>query len=328
MEYRDYYAILGVSKDADEKTIKRAYRKLAREFHPDVNQDDKQAEQKFKEIGEAYAVLSDPDKRKKYDRFGAQWEQYERAGVNPDDFARYGPMGGGMGGMGGGGRTITPEELEAMFGGGLGGGHRSNGSGFSDFFESLFGGGMGGAGAASAGTRRPRTSRRGQDIEAEVAITLEEAFRGTQRTLESPDGKRIEVNIPAGVDTGSKVRASGQGGEGIGGGKAGDLYLRVVVMPHTRFRRDDADLYVPVEVDLYTAVLGGEVEVPTLERPVVLTIPAGSQNGRRFRLRGLGMSQLRDPDKRGDLFAELSVTIPSQLSEEERQLFERLRQLG
>ncbi|RME60400.1 MAG: J domain-containing protein [Caldilineae bacterium] len=314
MEVKDYYRILGVSKDADEKEIKKAYRKLARQYHPDMNPGDAEAEQRFKEISEAYAVLSDPEKRKKYDRFGAQWEQYERAGVNPDDFAR------GFGGFGSPGgqtytRTITPEEFEQIFGGFGGSGGMGGGmSGFSDFFESLFGGGpsrtrqRSGFEGFSTRTPRPRTA------EAEAEITLEEAFHGTTRTLQREDGRRIEVTIPKGVRTGSKVRA-------------GDVTLRIRVKPHSRFRREGDDLYVTVPVDLYTAVLGGEVQVPTLERPVMLTIPAGTQNGKRFRLRGLGMPKLKTPDQRGDLYAEVEVQVPTRLSPEERRLFEQLRAL-
>ncbi|MBX3001441.1 MAG: DnaJ domain-containing protein [Caldilineaceae bacterium] len=319
MDYKDYYQILGVSKNADEAEIKKVYRKLARQFHPDVNPGDKNAEQRFKEISEAYTVLSDPEKRKKYDRFGAQWQQYDRAGVNPDD----------IGGFGGNGstRTVTPEEFEQMFGG-FG---RGNNSGFSDFFEGLFGGG------AAPGTRQrntggtpfegfnPRT-RRGQDVETPVKVTLEEAYYGTTRMLQRDNGQRLEVNIPAGVRTGSRVRVSGEGGPGMGAA-AGDLYLMVEVKPHPRFARDDNDLTVKVDVDLYTAVLGGEVQVPTMDRPVVLTIPAGTQNGKRFRLRKLGMPNLKSPEQRGDLYAEINVNLPETLSREERQLFERLRDL-
>lgn len=326
MNYKDYYQILGVSKNADEAEIKKIYRKLARQYHPDVNPGDKAAEQRFKEISEAYAVLSDPEKRKKYDRFGAQWQQYERAGVNPEDMGGF----GGFGGFGGNGstRTVTPEEFEQMFGGfGRGGG---GSSGFSDFFEGLFGG-------AAPGTRQRSTGgtpfegfstrpRRGQDMETPVTVTLEEAFRGTTRVLQRENGQRLEVNIPAGVRTGSRVRVSGEGAPGMGSA-AGDLYLVVEVTPHARFQRDEDDLTVKVDVDLFTAVLGGEVQVPTLERPVVLTIPAGTQNGKRFRLRKLGMSNLKQPELRGDLYAEVNVVLPETLSREERQLFERLRSL-
>lgn len=317
MEYKDYYATLGVSKGADEKEIKKAYRKLAREFHPDVNKDNPNAEARFKEISEAYAVLSDADKRAKYDRFGSQWERYERAGVDPNN--PFGGM-GGFGGFGGGGgrtRNISPEEFQQMFGGmpGMGG---MGGSGFSSFFESLFGG------APGASYGQPRTARaqpRSQDVP--VQITLEEAFYGAARTLERADGSRIEVSIPRGVKTGSKIRMSGAAGSGA----SADLFLKVEVLPHAQFQRDGDDLTVSVPVDLYTAVLGGEVEVPTVDSTVVLTIPAGSQNGRKMRLRGLGMPNLRSPEQRGDLYALLDVTLPTKLSAKEKGLFEELQSL-
>ncbi len=324
VEYKDYYAILGVPRDADEQTIKKAYRKLARKYHPDVNPGDSEAERKFKEINEAYAVLSDPEKRRKYDRFGAQWEQYERAGVNPEDVI-WQDFGVGPGGARTYTRTVTPEELDELLGG-LGG---FGGGGFSDFFESLFGGGIGGARQRA---RRPHPEdfvgrpARGRDVEAPVEITLEEAYRGATRTLQLEDGRRIEVRIPPGVRTGSRIRIAGEGAPGPDG-RRGDLYLRVRVAPHPRFRQEGDDLHTTAKVDLYTAVLGGEIQVPTLDRPVMLRIPPGTQPGKRFRLRGLGMPNLKDPSKRGDLFVEVQVAIPTDLSEEERRLFQELRRL-
>lgn len=324
MDYKDYYQILGVGKNADEKEIKRAFRKLAQQYHPDKNPGDKQAEARFKEINEAYTVLSDPEKRSKYDRFGSQWEQYSRAGGRPEDFD-WSNWAGGMGGPGGAyTRTVTPEEFEQIFGGMGGAG------GFSSFFDALFGSGMGGTRTAGGPFRQTQTggSRFGfdprmaepQTAEVPVDVTLEEAFRGTTRVLQLEDGTRMEVNIPRGVRTGSRVRMRG----GAGGG---DIYLRVNVTPDNRFTREGNDLRVSVPVDLYTAVLGGEVQVPTLERPVMLTIPAGTQNGRTFRLRGLGMPDLKQPDQRGDLLAVVEVTLPTRLSEEEKRHFEALRQL-
>lgn len=325
MQYKDYYDILGVSRNADQKEIKKAYRKLARKYHPDINED-QEAEQKFKEVSEAYTVLSDPEKRKKYDKFGDQWEQYERAGVNPED-VNWGSW-GNNGGTGGGHqqyqRTVTPEEFEQMFGGFSGAG-----GGFSDFFESLFGGGRQQRTQSSPFGRgfgaQQATQRRGQDIDTPVQISLEEAFHGTSRTLQREGGERLEVNIPRGVKTGSRVRISGQGSPGAGGA-AGDLYLNIKVLPHAQFSREGDDLQVTVPVDLYTAVLGGEVQVPTLERPVVLTIPPGTQNGKTFRLSGLGMPNLKNANERGDLYAEVMVELPTDLSQKERQLFEQLRE--
>jgi curved DNA-binding protein len=316
MEYKDYYQILGVGRSADDKEIKRSFRKLAQQYHPDKNPGNTEAERKFKEINEAYTVLSDPDKRSKYDRFGSQWEQYTRSGGRPEDFNW-----GGMGGMGGGrARNLTPEEFEQMFGG----------SGFSSFFESLFGGDLGGMGGGRryanaapggmGGSYDPYVRAKPRRQEVPVSITLEEAFQGATRTLESSDGTRIQASIPRGVNTGSKVRMKGAMGQD-------DILLNVEVLPHNTFKRDGEHLRVIVPVDLYTAVLGGEVQVPTLDRPVVLTVPPGTQNGRSFRLRGLGMPNLKQPDEHGDLLAELAVELPKKLSDEERALFEKLRAL-
>jgi len=318
MDYQDYYRVLGVGKDASEGEIKRAYRKLARKHHPDVNPGDEAAEEQFKRINEAYQVLSDPEKRAKYDRFGAQWEQYERAGGRPQDFdwgAWQAQPGAGRSYT----RTVSPEEFEQMFGGG---------GGFSDFFETLFGGG--GRRQSSffddQQTYQPRP-RRGRDQEHVVEITLEEAFHGTTRALQFEDGRRIEAKIPPGVDTGSRVRLGGQGGAGAGGAAAGDLYLRIEVIPHPTLRRDGDDLLTTVPVDLYTVVLGGKATVSSLDRSVQLTVPPETPNGKIFRLQGLGMPRLRSPDQRGDLYATVEVQLPQQLSQREKQLFEQLREM-
>jgi curved DNA-binding protein len=329
MDYKDYYKTLGVERNADEKTIKKAFRKLAQQYHPDKNSGDKTAEAKFKEINEAYTVLSDPDKRSKYDRFGAQWEQYERSGGRAEDFdwGGWSNAGGGNGAGRGSARNMTPEEFEQFFGGAGGGGD------FSSFFDTLFGGGgMGGGGTQYRTRTGPRYGfnfdpRPGQQSaptatrsEANVEVTLEEAYRGTTRTLQTEDGTRMEVNIPRGVKTGSCVRMRGSSG-------MGDVYLHITVAPDNRFTREGNDLRVNLPVDLYTAVLGGEAEVPTMDRPVVLTIPAGTQNGKTFRLRGLGMPELKNPDQRGDLFAIVEVQLPTKLSDEEKRLFEELRKV-
>lgn len=313
MDYKDYYKVLGVSKTATEQEIKKAYRQLARKHHPDANPGDKRAEDRFKEINEANEVLSDPEKRRKYDQFGAQWQQYERTGGNPQDLWRQ-----YQGGQPGGAytRTVSPEEFEQMFGGGAGG--------FSDFFEMLFGGARqpGGFGAGPAAGARP--ARRGQDAEHGVDITLEESFHGAARTFQV-DGERVEVTIPRGVKTGSKVRVAGKGAPGLGGAQAGDLYLRVHVLPHAHFGREGDDLRLRHAIELYTLVLGGESQVPTLDQPVVLTIPPGTPNGKVFRLRGLGMPNLHKPDQRGDLLVTVEAQLPQNLSESERRLFEQLR---
>ena len=308
MEYKDYYRILGVDRNATEKEIKQAYRRLARKYHPDVNPGDKEAEERFKEINEAYEVLSDPEKRRKYDQLGASWQQWQRMGGNPRDFdwsqwfSREWP----------GGRVhVEYGDLGDLFGEGI----------FSDFFRAIFG---------DVGTRprarwweaRPRYAR-GQDYEQPVEISLEEAFRGTKRVLEK-DGRRLEVTIPPGVKTGSRVRIAGQGGPGIGGGRPGDLYLKVTVLPHPIFKRQGDDLHCEVPVDLYTAVLGGEVRVPTLEGDVMLKIPPGTQGGQTFRLRGKGMPNLRNPRQRGDLYVKVRLQVPQDLSQRERELFREL----
>jgi curved DNA-binding protein len=319
MEYKDYYKTLGVSKSAEEKEIKKAYRKLARQYHPDVNPDDASAESRFKEINEAYEVLSDADKRKMYDQFGSQWQQYQRAGGSPNDFWQQWQA--QRGGPRTQSRTVSQEDIEQMFGGS---------GGFSDFFESLFGGRGNQAGGFDYGgfTSRQQANprpRRGQDVEHPIQITLEEAFQGATRQLQWEDGRTLTAKIPRGVKTGSRIRLSGQGGSGAAG--AGHLFLKVELLPHPTFQREDDDLKLAVVVDLYTAVLGGRVEVATIDRTVQLTIPPETANGKVFRLRGLGMPRLKKPDERGDLFATVDVTLPTALSEAEKELFRQLREL-
>ncbi|MCL4803988.1 MAG: J domain-containing protein [Anaerolineae bacterium] len=337
MEYKDYYKTLGVKKDAGADEIKKAYRKLARKHHPDVNKGDKASEDKFKEINEAYEVLSDEDKRTKYDRFGAEWQQFSGAGGRPQDF-NWGAWGGGQPGgsqTGGQYRTVSPEEFEQMFGGG---GGRSSGGGFSDFFETLFGA-MGGrqAGGARSGFGgsfssaddlfggRAAASPPMLDQEHPIQVSLEEAFHGTSRTLQWENGKRVDARIPRGVRTGSKVRLSGQGG--ATDGRAGDLYLKVEVLPHAVYERDGDDLRMTLPVDLFTALLGGKVSVQAIDKSVNLTIPEGTRNGKVFRLNGLGMPKLRKPDERGDLYVTVAVELPSKLSEEEKRVVQEWREL-
>ena len=324
MEYKDYYEILGVDKNASQAEIKKAYRKLARQYHPDVNPGDSSAEEQFKNINEAYEVLSDPEKREKYDRFGSQWQQFERAGGQAQDFdwGQWSAQqpGGGRAGY----RSVSPEEFEQMFGG-------RGAGGFSDFFETLFGGGAGRRGGFRTtdfgGQQYQPRPQQGRDIEHEVEITLEEAFHGTTRSLQYEGGRQIRARIPRGVSTGSRVRLSGQGQPGAAGGAAGDLYLVVDVLPDETFDRDGDDLRVTVPVDLYTALLGGSVAVPTIDRQVKLTIPPETDNGKAFRLSGLGMPRLRNPEERGDLYAIVSVQLPDNLSEREEELFRELREL-
>jgi len=314
VEYKDYYRILGVSRDADEKEIKRAYRRLARKYHPDVNPGDKEAEERFKEINEAYEVLSDPEKRRKYDQLGAAWREWERMGGRPGDFDWSQWVSTAPGGQRVYVRYGTAEDLEDLFGGS---------SPFSEFFTRLFGG-MAGAPGGFEFRARPR---RGQDLEQEVEISLEEAFHGTTRLLQK-NGRRLQVKIPPGAHTGLRIRMAGEGAPGAVGGEPGDLYLRIHVAPHPRFERRGDDLYVTVPVDLYTAVLGGKVRVETLGGPVMLTIPPGTQNGQTFRLRGKGMPRLRQPGEHGDLYARVEVRLPTRLTPRQRELFEELHRLS
>ncbi len=324
MNYQDYYKTLGVNKSADEKEIKKAYRKLAQEYHPDKNPGNKAAEEKFKLINEAYEVLSDADKRQKYDKFGSQWQQFERGGGNMNDFWTQ------WAGMGGSGRqrggtytqTIDPETFEQIFG------NRgsSGGSGFSSFFDALFGN-MGNRQRSGGFGGQQTASLRGRNLEQTVQITLEEAFQGTSRTIQFSDGRTITAKIPAGVDNGSKVRLTGKGEPAYQGGKPGNLYLVVEVLPHAQFERSGDDLNVKVPVDLYTAVLGGKAPVNAIDRTVNLTIPKGTENGKQIRLRGLGMPNLKKKDKRGDLYAVVDIQIPQDLSEKEIELFKQLRDL-
>ncbi len=304
MEYKDYYKILGVDRNAEEKEIKTAYRKLARQHHPDVNPGDKAAEERFKDINEAYEVLSDPEKRHKYDQLGSNWQQWQRMGRDPGrfDWSQW-----VSGAQPGGGRTrVEYRDLGDLFGG----------RDFSDFFQSIFGG-------MDAPQARPR---RGRDFTQPVEITLEKAFQGTTRTLQK-DGRRLEVKIPPGVRTGSKVRMAGEGSPGMSGGASGDLYLEVTVLPHSTFERQGDDLHCDIPVSLYTVVLGGEVKVPTLSGDVMLKIPPETQGGRTFRLQGKGMPNLRNPEKRGDLYASLKVQVPQKLNKREKELFHELASL-
>lgn len=323
MDYKDYYKVLGVSKGAGADDIKKAFRKLARKYHPDVNPGDKKAEEKFKEINEAYEVLSDPDKRRKYDTLGPNWQ--EQFGFQP----------------GAGRRSYSYRGSPMDF---------DSATGFSDFFEALFGR----SSAAGSRTNRNDFRRRvGDNIEQPVEVTLQEAYLGGTRTfnIQSTEvcplcrgtgevagkvcancsgqgvlarNKRIQVKIPSGVDNGSRIRVAGEGQPGIGGGPRGDLFLVISVKPDSIYERKGDDLYADIDVDLVTAMLGGEVPVPTPDgRRLILTIPAETQNGRMFRLANKGMPRLRG-DGNGNLFARVKVVLPMGLTGEERRLFEQL----
>ena len=324
MAGKDYYSLLGVKRDASEREIKQAYRRLARKYHPDVNPGDKSAEARFKQINEAYEVLSDKEKRQKYDQFGDQWQyadQFAQAGYQQTPFWNFSQAGGAQ--------RFHFEE-----------------AGLGSLFDDLLRGGT--------GSRRVRP-RRGQDVDYPVEVTLEEAYHGTKRTIalqgEEPCSschgtgriqnvpcsvcrgagvvsavKRLEVKIPPGVKDRSRVRIAGKGQPGYAGGASGDLYLVVSVKPHRQFERRGDDLYEEVAVPLTIAVLGGEVQVPTLKGKLALKIPVETQNGRAFRLKGQGMPHLGNSSY-GDLLAKINVLLPTKLSEEEKKLFERLGKL-
>ncbi|MFC1969919.1 DnaJ C-terminal domain-containing protein [Chloroflexota bacterium] len=325
MAGKDYYQILGVSRNASEKEIKQAYRRLARKHHPDLNPNDKAAEAKFKEVNAAHEVLSNPEKRKKYDQFGDRWEYAEQ-------FAKSGGQERVKRDFGKGGKTFEYGDL----------------SDFGDIFSSLFG-------DSGAGSRTRRGAQRGQDIESPIEVNLEEAYHGSMRVIQLQTGepctacggtgrvgnrlcticngagqkvspKRLEVKIPAGVKDGSRIRIAGEGGLGRAGGSKGDLYLVAKVLPHRLFERKGDDLYTEVSVPLATAMLGGEVRLPPLNGNLSLKIPPETQNGKVFRLAGKGMPQLGNR-KYGSMFAKVRVILPTNLTEEERKLFERLRSL-
>jgi len=284
--FRDYYETLGVSRGATSAEIRSAYRKLARRYHPDINKGE-DAEERFKEVAEAYEVLSDADKRERYDRLGSNWRQGEDVSGAPgfDGFGR-----------------AQADGVRFEFGDGA----------FSDFFESLFG-------SARMGDIRTR----GADLEAMVDLSLEEAAAGGPLRVSLGDGRSFTVNVPAGVRDGQRIRLAGRGGEGIGGGSTGDLFLRVHLRPHRRFRVDGKDLHVDVSVAPWDAALGTTLEVPTLTGSAKVRLPSGSSSGRRLRLRGEGM-----PDRQGrhgDLYATVQIMVPRELDERERQLFEELR---
>src|SRR5437868_2695895 len=306
VQFRDYYETLGVSKTATEDEIRSAFRKLARKYHPDVAKDKKAAEEKFKQINEAYEVLSDPEKRKKYDQLGANWNQ--PGGFQPPP--EWGQPPGGRyyqsGGDGGGG-------VEFEFGG----------TGFSDFFEAFFGGGRGRSAFGGFGGREA-TAERGADVEADILVTLEEALNGSTRTVSlrragSNKVEKYQVKIPRGVHEGQRIRLAGQGEAGARGGKSGDLFLRVRLAKHPDFSVEGSDLIHEVKIAPWQAVLGGELKLPTLEGSVKLKIPAGTQGGQRFRLRERGLASASGA--RGDLYVVTQIQIPKKLTEREREIW-------
>jgi len=304
MEYKDYYKILGVDKSATKDEIKKAYRKLAKEYHPDKTKGDKGLEEKFKAVSEAYQVLSNDENRKKYDQLGANWKQAQQqpggdAGFDYSQF--YGQAGGQRG------RHQTFQgDPEA----------------FSEFFNNIFGGGAGGFGGQSRGGAR---KMKGQDFAADMEITLEEAYHGCSRILQL-DNQKLRISTKPGTRDGQKIKLKGKGSPGINGGPNGDLYITIHVPKHPVFKRKENDLYSTLTLDVYTAVLGGSFQVPTLNGNVTMKIPKGTQGGKKLRLKGKGMPVYGQTDQFGDLYVTIQIKIPTNLSTEEEKLFKELKE--
>ncbi|MEP6938110.1 MAG: J domain-containing protein [Chthoniobacterales bacterium] len=314
VQFRDYYETLGIAKSASEDEIKSAFRKLARKHHPDVAKDKKTAEEKFKQINEAYEVLSDPEKRRKYDELGANWDQ-PGGGQPPPGWAGGRPGGGyqryGSGENGG---------VEFEFGG----------TGFSDFFEAFFGGGRGQSAFGGGFGQRAPGAARGSDVEADIMVTLEEALDGSKRqvSLRRGSSKKLEtyqVKIPRGVREGQRIRLAGQGEAGAGGGTSGDLFLRVRLARHPDFSVEGSDLIHETKIAPWQAVLGGDLQVPTLEGSARLKLPPGTQGGQRFRLRERGLPLASGT--RGDLYVLTQIEVPKKVTESEREIWQQLARL-
>jgi curved DNA-binding protein len=294
----DYYKILGVSKTADAKQIKKAYKKLARQYHPDLNPGDKNAEQKFKEINEAYEVLGNDENRKKYDKYGKDWqhaEEFEKARRQAEKQ-----------------RSTHRQYTYSGF---------DDSGDFSDFFEAMFGGHT-----AGYGSSRRDIPFKGADYQAELQLQLTDVFRSHKQTL-TVNGKKIRINIPAGVEDGQVIRIKGHGAPGSNGGPNGDLYIKFNIVNNTSFRRKGADLYLDMDLDLYKAVLGGELYLNTLSGKVKVKVKPGTQNGTKIKIKGKGMPVYKQKDSFGDLYVTYHIKIPEKLSEEEKKLFEKLAAL-
>jgi len=309
MEYKDYYKILGVEKKASQEQIKMAYRKLAIKYHPDKNSGDKEAENRFKQINEAYEVLGDPQKRKKYDELGANWNHFQGQGGSS-----YGnPFGQGFGGQGGQSYHFSG-DIGDLFGKGAGG------SGFSDFFEAFFGRG----GGSNFFGNKKSASFKGQNLETEVEISLEEAYHGTSRILQL-ENEKIRFTIKPGTTDGQQLRIKGKGGRGSNSSLQGDLLIRVKISPNKVYERNNHDLKITQTIDLFTAVLGGETIVETIGGKIKVKIPAGSQQGKVLRIKGKGMPVYEQKNKFGDLLVQLQVAIPESLTSKQKELFEELK---
>jgi len=306
MNYKDYYKILGVSKDATAKDIKKAYRKLAAKFHPDKNPDDKTAEEKFKEINEANEVLSDKEKREKYDTLGSNWEAYQNTGDDWRDYANQAKQGQR------GRNSYSYQGNPSGFNG-------QGGEDFSSFFDTFFGGG-------GQSARGQQAAYSGGDTQAEMPITLLEAYKGSKRTFEIHN-QNLRINIKPGSYDGQQLKIKGKGQKGVQGGNRGDLYIILKVQPDARFQRRTNDLLYNASVDLYTAILGGKIDVPTLTGILKVTVPKGSETGKTLRLKGKGMPKYGKPSTHGDLLVKLHVNLPKHLTKEEEDLFKKLQDL-
>ncbi|HVU54756.1 MAG TPA: J domain-containing protein [Puia sp.] len=312
MDFIDYYKILGVNKNATQDEIRAAYRKLARKHHPDLNPNDKEANKKFQQVNEANEVLSDPEKRKKYDQYGKDWqhaEAFEKARAQQS-----------AGGRGRRGRSASPGGDFESFSGTFGGGGSDFGDegGFSDFFESLFGRSSGG------GTGR---GRRGQDLHAEFQLSLHDAYRTHQQVL-TVNGRNIRITIPAGVENGQQIKLKGHGGPAGNNGTAGDLYITFIIPQDASFRREGNDLHTKIQVDLYTALLGGDITVDTLGGKIKLKVKPETQNGTVMRLKGKGFPVYKREGEYGDLYVTLDIRLPENLSEKEKSLLRELAKLA
>jgi len=330
MDYKDYYKILGVAKSATQQEIKKAYRKLAAKYHPDKNPDNPSAEDKFKEVGEAYEVLKDPEKRKLYDQAGSDWKRYQRASEQTGGGFDWSQYAGQQ--QGGGGQYRTRVNMNDIFGdqaqGQSPGGAQGGGSPFSSFFETLFGGGF----QQQQQQQQQQTFRRqkasaGEDTAAHVTLPLEEIFTDTTKTFKI-NGERVKVKIPAGIEDGKRLKLKGRGNKSKVGAARGDLYLKIHVDAPENVERKGRDLYQNYDLDLYTAVLGGSVVVPTLNGKLKLNIPEGTDNGKLFKFSGRGLPGMNGKGSNGNYYVRCNIKLPDKLSAKERKLFKQLAELN